>query len=82
MDTLAWARYKAGRLRDADWAMRRALRLGTRDARLYYHAGMIARALGDRPRARHFLALALRVNPYFHVLHADAARRALAEVQP
>ena len=60
--------------------MDRALALGTRDARLYFHAGMIHQRLGDAARAREYLARALSTNPYFHPLQADAARRALAQL--
>src|SRR5215207_85447 len=58
-DALAWAALKAGRLGEARAALREALRLGTRDARLYYHAGMIERAAGDRGAARDYLERAL-----------------------
>ncbi len=80
-DTLAWAYYKVARLADADRAMQRALTLGTRDARLFYHAGMIALGRGDRPKARQYLTRALQINPQFHVLHAPTARRTLADME-
>lgn len=80
-DVLAWALLKAGRPAEALAAMQQALRLGTRDARLAFHAGMIHHALGDAPRAREHLARALAINPEFHVLHADRARRTLATLQ-
>ena len=50
-DALAWAALKAGKLDEAQTAIKDALRLGTEDARLFYHAGMIARAAGDRGAA-------------------------------
>ena len=43
-DALAWCALKAGRVDEARRAINDALRLGTQDARLFYHAGMIARA--------------------------------------
>ena len=46
-DALAWTALKAGRVAEAQTAITEALRLGTRDARLFYHAGMIARAAGN-----------------------------------
>jgi tetratricopeptide (TPR) repeat protein len=76
-DLLAWALYKNGQPDAARVAMAEALRLGTRDARLFYHAGMIERALGDVDAARQQLRRALETNPYFHPLHADEARRTL-----
>jgi tetratricopeptide (TPR) repeat protein len=82
LETLAWTEFQTGRYAEADRAMTRALALGTRDALLLYHAGMIARGVGDRPRAAHYLALALETNPYFHVLHAGEARRILRSLRP
>ena len=79
-DALAWALYKKGQFAEAKAAMDEALRLNTRDPRLLYHAGMIARALGDRRAAAGYLKSALELNPSFDILHADAARRALREV--
>ena len=81
-DTLAWAYFKVGRYAEASRLAEHALRLGTRDPLLFYHAGMIARSQGDRVRAARYLAQALRTNPYFHVLHAREARRALARLRP
>jgi tetratricopeptide (TPR) repeat protein len=76
-DLLAWALYKTGQPEAARAAMTDALRLGTRDARLYYHAGMIERALGNAEAAAAYLRQALATNPRFHPRHADEARRAL-----
>jgi len=81
LDTLAWAYAAAGRVADADRLIGQALSLGTRDALLYYHAGVIASKRGDRPRAIRYLALALHTNPHFHVLHAEEARRLLAALR-
>ena len=79
-DVLAWALYKNGRPRDALAPMTEALRLGTKDARLMFHAGMIHQALGDRDAARRALRDALRLNPHFHLLQAAVAERALKEL--
>lgn len=77
-DVLAWALYRAGRHEEARAAIERALRMGTRDARLLYHAGMIHAALGRADDASAFLERALALNPHFDLLHAAEARRALA----
>lgn len=77
-DAVAWAALKAGKLQDARRAERAALRLGTQDARLFYHAGMIAAAAGEREAAYAYLKRALRLNPEFDPLQANKARQALA----
>jgi len=51
LDTLAWSYFMAGRLTEARRASDDALRLGTRDARLLYHAAEIVAASGDRRAA-------------------------------
>jgi tetratricopeptide (TPR) repeat protein len=79
-DALAWCLFKKGLLREAKESMDEALRLGTRDARLFYHAGMIADALGDRRAARQYLQLALKTDSSFNVLQADSAKRTLEEL--
>jgi tetratricopeptide (TPR) repeat protein len=76
-DLLAWALHKAGSDAEARTAMGHALALGTRDAMLFYHAGMIEQAVGDRDRARYYLAAALAVNPYWHPTQPTEARTAL-----
>jgi tetratricopeptide (TPR) repeat protein len=79
-DALAWTALKAGRLAEARTASSEALRLGTRDARLWYHAGMIARAAGDVALAREHLQHALALSPEFDARQAPLARRTLAEL--
>ena len=76
-DVLAWCLYKKGRYAEAKTASDEALRLGTRDARLLYHAGMIAASLGDRRGSAKYLGQALAINPSFDVLQAEVARRTL-----
>lgn len=78
-DALAWAALKAKRLDEARQLSKEALRLGTQDARLLYHAGLIARAAGDKAAARDLLQRALKLNPQFDPRHAPIAGRALAE---
>lgn len=77
-DALAWCLFKKGRLKEARASIERALRLGTRDARMLYHAGMIYDALGDRKKGQRFLSEALTLNSSFDLVQADVARRALA----
>ena len=76
-DLLAWTLYKNNQPQEALAAMTEALRLGTQDARLFFHAGMIYRRLGDVAEAKTYLQRALATNPHFHIFHADMARRTL-----
>jgi tetratricopeptide (TPR) repeat protein len=79
-DVLAWALYHNGRYDDA-WAYsQEALRLGTQDALLYYHAGVIAYALGEAAAAQTHLQQALALNPAFSLRHATQAQAILAEL--
>ena len=80
-DTLAWALYKAGRPEEALAYSDEALRLGTRDASMRFHAGMIRRALGDSEGARVQLQMALEINPRFSVLYAEMAVETLEELR-
>ncbi|HMV82782.1 MAG TPA: tetratricopeptide repeat protein [Blastocatellia bacterium] len=78
-DALAWAALKAGKPDEARQLSKAALRLGTQDPRLLYHAGMIARASGDKNAARDLLQRALKLNPQFDPRHAPIAKQALAD---
>jgi Flp pilus assembly protein TadD, contains TPR repeats len=80
-DALAWCLYKTNDLKGAKAAIDEALRLGTRDALLHYHAGMIYDRLGDQPSAIKHLSRALEINPSFDVLQADVARQTLEAIQ-
>lgn len=77
-DTLAWVCCKCGRIQEGRAAMAKALRRGTQDARLFYHAGCLAMAAGDQARAREYFTSALKLNPYFLPFAPDNARRLLA----
>jgi tetratricopeptide (TPR) repeat protein len=76
-DAVAWTALKAGKLSEAQSAVREALKLGTRDARILYHAGMIALAAGDNSAARDYLNRALALSPHFDPLQELNARTSL-----
>ena len=80
-DTVAWAAYKAGRLDEAQSYMTLALRLGTQDARLSYHAGAIAQAAGEGAAAQQHFEAAVRMEAGQSLLYIDAARDALSQVR-
>lgn len=79
-DALAWTALKSGRIAEAQTVMKEALRLGTLDARLFYHAGMIARAAGEKPEAIGYLKRTLAQNPHFDPLQSKIARKALEDL--
>jgi tetratricopeptide (TPR) repeat protein len=73
-DALAWAYFRAGRLAEASKASTLALRTGTRDRALLYHAAAIKHAIGDADGARALVARSLEGNPRFDLVTAPAAR--------
>lgn len=79
-DALAWTLFKKGRHQEAASAITEAMRIGTKDARIFYHAGMIYHALGDEARAAKYLQQALGINSGFDLLQADVAKQALAQI--
>jgi tetratricopeptide (TPR) repeat protein len=74
-DTLAWAALKANKLDEAKKGIKDALRLGTKDAKIFYHAGMIMRAVGEEAAAKDFLKRALETNPHFDPLQSRVLRQ-------
>jgi Flp pilus assembly protein TadD len=72
-DVLAWALARNGRCVEARRWSQRALRLGTRDASLFFHRGMIERCLG-RPDARMWFRRAVALNPHFSLVWAPVAK--------
>lgn len=81
MDALGWALYRNGQYEEALEANTKALRLGTRDAMFYYHAGLIQQKLGHSKQAANDLALALQINPAFDLIRAEEARTVLSAIQ-
>ena len=80
-DALAWALYKNGKYQEASDAIENALRPGARDALLFFHAGMIAKQLGQNALAKDQLQVALSINPRFHVIYAGVATQQLKLLQ-
>jgi tetratricopeptide (TPR) repeat protein len=76
-DAYAWALYQNRRFADARKAEDQALAIGTVDAKLLYHSGLIAKSLGDTTRAQADLGRALAINPGFDALQARTARTAV-----
>lgn len=79
-DALAWALYTNSQPEQAAQAIKEALHLETKDALLFFHAGMIYERLGDIEKAKDYLQRALAVNPQFHLFYADLARTTLQQL--
>jgi tetratricopeptide (TPR) repeat protein len=80
-DALAWTLYKNKQYSEAEQAMDRALKMDTPEPGFYYHAGMIALALGRKPDAAKLLERALELNPKFDPVQAAIASKKLAEAR-
>jgi tetratricopeptide (TPR) repeat protein len=80
-DLLGWSLYKNDKVEEARDAIEKALPLGTQDAKLFFHAGMIYHRLGDKEKAKQYLAKAIATNPYFHILYAETAQKTLEQLE-
>ncbi|HKW44810.1 MAG TPA: tetratricopeptide repeat protein [Candidatus Eremiobacteraceae bacterium] len=80
-DTIAWALAMDGRWASARAHSQKAVALGIEDSRVQFHAGMIDLKTGHVAEGAERLRRALAVNPHFHPVYADQARRELASLQ-
>ena len=78
LDAHAWALYANGRYDEARQQIDAALAVGIRDAKCFYHAGVIATKQGDRDAAQRYFKDAIALNPSSQ--WAQAADKALATV--
>jgi Flp pilus assembly protein TadD len=79
LDAYAWALHASRRNAEAREVIESCLAIGSRDARVLYHAAAIASALGDKETAERELVEALRLNPRSDV--ATRATQLLAEIR-
>jgi tetratricopeptide (TPR) repeat protein len=77
-DALAWALYKNGRCDEARRYSENALRLGTLDALMFFHRGMIEKCLGNTTAAQSFALKARETNPHFSLLYAPVVEELVA----
>jgi len=80
-DIYAWALFRAGRCDEARAKSDEALRLGTLEPILYFHAGMIAEKQGDTERAKTLLRKAIATNPSFSLRFENEARETLKALE-
>jgi tetratricopeptide (TPR) repeat protein len=74
-DVVAWGLARSGRCAEAKRYSKLALRLGTQDAVLFFHRGMIERCLGNRNEAARWFQRAVELNPGFSVLWSRVAAK-------
>ena len=79
-DVLAWSLYKNGKLQEASEAIKHALQWGTKDAQIFFHAGMIYEQLGDSAKSKDYLRRALETNPHFHAVYSELAIQTLTRL--
>ena len=79
-DIYAWCLYKKGQFEAAQKAINEAMRLKTKDALFFYHAGMIEKGLGNKKAAADYLKKALDLNSAFDILQVEKAKAALKEL--
>jgi len=77
-DSLAWALFKNGRVKEAKKMIDQTLRTGSRDARINYHAGIIFRSMQMRDKAAKYLRRAAAMNSAFDPIQYQAAQQLLA----
>ncbi|HSE37087.1 MAG TPA: tetratricopeptide repeat protein, partial [Blastocatellia bacterium] len=80
LDALAWALAATGRANEASRPMQRALAEGTKDARLFYHAGSIAAMNGQKREARLLLNRAAAIKQMLLPSEREELSRALAKL--
>lgn len=79
-DAYAWALYANREYAEARQQIEKALAVGLRDAKLFYHAGAIASKLDDRAAAARYLKQSLDLNSISEC--SAAARKVLARLEP
>jgi tetratricopeptide (TPR) repeat protein len=79
LDAYAWALAANGEAEKARQEIETALAVGIRDARILYHAGVIAAKDGDPGTATRYLEESLALNPFSDM--ASSARDALASLK-
>jgi tetratricopeptide (TPR) repeat protein len=81
LDAYAWALHRAGKDKEAQVESDRAMRLGTREAPLLFHAGAIKLALGKTAEAKKLLEAAVKLKSALDLHSAKEAEARLAEAE-
>ncbi len=78
-DAYAWVLYRLGRFEEAQIAIEKALKWGTKDAKLLFHAGAIKIAAGDIKGGSALVRNALSLQPLFDYTSSKEAAHLLQE---
>lgn len=71
LETFAWALQLSNQEPAAQKVLQEAISLGTREARLFYRAGMVEQALGNKTQAQLYFQMAQEVNPSFDIVQSQ-----------
>jgi tetratricopeptide (TPR) repeat protein len=80
IDAYAWALYNNGQYEEANRQIAKALAVGVREARMFYHAGVIAAQVHEDASASSYLKQSVDLNPWSE--SAASAREALEKLVP
>lgn len=78
LDAYAWALYASGQYEEARKQIEKALKVGVRDAGIFYHAAAIAAKQNDRSASAQYCKDLLETNPWSEF--ASDARRSLGAI--
>jgi tetratricopeptide (TPR) repeat protein len=65
LEVYAWALQQSDRAQEAQTVLQEAMKMGTRDAKLFYRASKVEQLLGNRQQAQVYLETAQAINPHF-----------------
>ncbi|CAN5671604.1 hypothetical protein BH10BAC5_BH10BAC5_14730 [soil metagenome] len=68
----AWLYFKKGDYKKAEENINSALKLGTKDPLMIFHAGKIFEKNGENDKANEFISKALMINPHYQILYAGS----------
>jgi tetratricopeptide (TPR) repeat protein len=80
-DAVAWALQSVGKTAEAQEAMKKALAEGTKDARMLYHAGVIAAEAGNKSAAKNYFQQAYKSRQMLLPSEREALNRQMAATQ-
>ena len=80
LDAYAWTLFKNGKANEAQPLIEQAMRLGTRNVGMKYHATMIYKTVGDAAKATTLLREISDMNPQSKIIYTHDVKNAIAEL--